>query len=41
MEAKLDLEEKRNELDNQIGLSCGFEELREISNEFGEVEIAK
>ena len=34
MEAKLDLEEKKKELNNQIELSCGFGELRTILNDF-------
>ena len=34
LEAKLDLEEKQNELNKKIELSCGFEELRTILNDF-------
>ena len=41
LEAKLDLEEKKNELYKQIELSCGFEELRKFPNEFEEDKIWK
>ena len=36
LEGKPDLDEKINELNKQIGLTCGFGELREILHEFGE-----
>ena len=34
MEEKLDLEEKKNELNKQIELICGFGELSAILNDF-------
>ena len=36
MESTLNLDEKKEELSNQIELSCGFEELRTIVNDFEE-----
>ena len=36
MEAKLNMDAKKEELSNQIELSCGFEELRTIVNDFEE-----
>ena len=41
MEEKLNLGEKKGELSKKIELSCGFEELRTILNEFGGVKIGK
>ena len=37
-EAKMDLEEKKNELNRQIELSCGFGELRRSLDDFEEAE---
>ena len=37
-EAEMDLEERKNELNRQIELSCGFEELRRKLEDFEEIK---